>query len=74
MSAICGSALGLTNEPISMRWKPLAASSSISAILVSVGMNGLHGLKAVARGHLHDLDAHHISVPILLPPGVDGQR
>ena len=45
VSAICGMALGLTNEPISSRVKPQAASASISAILVSVGMKALTAWK-----------------------------
>jgi hypothetical protein len=40
VSASCGTALGLTKEPISRRGTPVAASSSIMAILRSVAMKG----------------------------------
>ena len=45
VSASCGIALGDTNEPISRRLKPQAASCSMRAILVSVGMSGLTAWK-----------------------------
>ena len=56
VSRSCGTAVALTNEPISMRRSPAATSRSSIATLVSVGMNGPMRLEAVARPDLDDLD------------------
>ena len=45
VSRSCGTALALTNEPISTRRTPAATSRSRNRILVSVGMNGPMGWK-----------------------------
>jgi hypothetical protein len=61
----CGIALGDTNEPISRRLKPQAASCSMRAILVSVGMKRLDGLEAVARRDLENFDLNSWAHPCL---------
>ena len=56
VSRSCGTAVALTNEPISMRRSPAAASRSSISILRFRRDERADALEAVARPDLDDLD------------------